>query len=433
MAAPSVIPPIITIPQVCETPARRDLAPGNVAFTYVYARSRDTQQANAPGQDFIAYRYDSNRIAFAVCDGVSQSFYGDLAARFLGTRLVEWLWDWTPGGEVDFVTDLNLALSSWTTDATALVQAKVIRADLPEMQKVALERKRTYGSESMFVAGLIDRRVKNIALCWMGDMRLWLWDSAGESIELPKALWKTRERWSSRVGPKHSAAHGCILPLGKIARITAHSDGVGRFADSFGKLAQDQLDPMVAELLEAPANDDVSVLDINLTTQPEYGPWQTLATPNNVSDPSEPVLTWDAVPFAGRYRVSIDDGALPYSREVPSDIRTTRYTFFLPDVLGKTLTCAVQALNDYALPSQWSVPITFSAEGKVALVAVPLESPASKTQPKRPKSKRPRRRTQSCLIVIISALILTVLIVAAWIVAALLLWNSSILDAMQRM
>lgn len=442
-----MIPPIITIPQDSETRARRDIAPDNVAFTYVYARSFDTQKADALGQDFIAYRYDRSRIAFAVCDGVSQSFYGDLAARFLGTRLVQWLWERTlddfvsvpapdnpdTTDENPFVTALNAVLIAWTTDATAVVKAKTFRAELPEMQKVALERKRASGSESMFVAGLVDHTAGQIAVCWMGDMRLWIWGAQGQSIELPDAAWKTRERWSSRLGPKNGLAHGCLLPLSGVIRLTAHSDGVGRFMDTFAQLAQDQLDPMVDELSKMPTSDDISVLDINLAFEPTHGPWRVLATPTvQIADSSEPVLVWDSIPFAGRYRIAIDDGVLPYTRDIYADTRTQRQSLFLPYVPDKTLSCRVQALNDYALPSQWSVPVTFYNAEIVEPVVAAVRPIPPKAERKRRKGKRPGQ-SRSCLVMVISTFILALILVIVWIIAAVLNWNNSLLNAMGRM
>ncbi|PJF34425.1 MAG: hypothetical protein CUN49_15725, partial [Candidatus Thermofonsia Clade 1 bacterium] len=84
------MPHVITLNQETDTPARRERI-GKVMLTYLYDRSRDSQQAGARGQDFIAFCGNEKRLAFAICDGVSQSFYGDLAARFLGEKLVAWL------------------------------------------------------------------------------------------------------------------------------------------------------------------------------------------------------------------------------------------------------------------------------------------------------------------------------------------------------
>jgi hypothetical protein len=233
---------------------------GWAEITALYDRSRDSRGGDAPGQDFIAYACDEGRLAFAVCDGVSQSFFGDLAAQFLGERLVRWL----------IATDrpdaerLNAVLSEWTADASALVADKEIRESLPPMVRDALTKKRENGSESMFAAGLIDRPNGAVHLCWMGDMRIRVFDSAGEPVEIPGAAWETRERWSSRMGPKNGSARVAELPLQSAARIVVHSDGVGSYAESLHTLAADDLNGMVHTLRDAPASDDVSVLDIRL-------------------------------------------------------------------------------------------------------------------------------------------------------------------------
>jgi len=423
--------PAITLPQNQETPASREIAPGPIAFTYVYARSRDTRAANAPGQDFIAFRYDAQRIAFAVCDGVSQSFYGEIAARLLGSRLVEFLW--TDALDDHLLDSLNGALHHWTAEATTAVQTHVINPKLPEMQRVALERKRENGSESMFVAGVIDREQHQLALCWMGDMRLWLWDAEHRAIDIPGAEWQTRERWSSRLGPKNGSARGCVMPLGAVTRITAHSDGVGHYANEFAELSQDQLNSMVDDLLQGAGSDDISVLDIDLAFKPRYGDLDTLPTPTlHLIDPREPVLTWEAVPLAGRYRVLVDDGNLPFTRDIPDTSGTTFFPPFDSKLDSQTLTCAVQALNDYTFPSAWSAPMTLRMGATVEVLPTPqMVSPlpsAHDTQPsalavKLDQSKRKKSRTASLLTIVLSATLLALLIVAVWIVVVIIGWN----------
>ena len=63
------------------------------SYRFAFDRSADSIKANEPGQDYIAIIAADDRIAFVLCDGVSQSFYGDLAARILGDQLVTWLWE----------------------------------------------------------------------------------------------------------------------------------------------------------------------------------------------------------------------------------------------------------------------------------------------------------------------------------------------------
>src|SRR5688500_8353015 len=61
------------------------------SYRYAYARSADSRAANDPGQDYLTFQEEGNSFAFVLCDGVSQSFYGEIAARVLGDGLVAWL------------------------------------------------------------------------------------------------------------------------------------------------------------------------------------------------------------------------------------------------------------------------------------------------------------------------------------------------------
>ncbi len=355
------MPTLVTLNQDTDTPARREITP-SATLIYLYDRSRDSKNGETPGQDFIAFCYDERRIAFAVCDGVSQSFYGDLAARFLGERLTAWFYGLrsVSGNLGDKV---ELTLSGWTEEATRLVQSRIISADLAPMIRDALERKRENGSESMFVAGLVDFEHRQLGVCWMGDMRLWLWDHAGQPVELPGAVWETRERWSSRIGPKNGRPRVAVLPLDHIARLTIHSDGIGSRATELQTITLDRLDQLAQELNQTPASDDVSVFDIWLG----HVEAEPLAIPAPYTpDEREPVLHWDAVTGAEWYRVAIDTSVRQWTAD------TTSTTFFLPVEAEGYAECRVQALSNDHLPSAWSEPVTVVPGEAVYAEAVTL-------------------------------------------------------------
>ena len=258
------MPTLVTFPQRADTAARRIRLPGAV-LTALYDRSRDSRKAAAAGQDFIAFTAAEGRIAFCVCDGVSQSFYGDLAARYLGENLAAWLIDLTPPADsAAFSAALEAALAAWLPEAAEIVAHHPISANVLPMVRDALEKKRAIGSETMFVAGLIDLQGGHLYACWMGDMRLLLWDSTNQPIEVPGAAWETRERWSMLHGPRNGSPHVAIIPLGGIARITAHSDGVGPMGSVLREISLEALNHMARELADMPASDDISVLDIQL-------------------------------------------------------------------------------------------------------------------------------------------------------------------------
>jgi hypothetical protein len=360
--------PIITLNQDTDTPARREITPGAV-LTYLYDRSHDSRQNDACGQDFVAYSYDTERIAFAVCDGVSQSFYGDLAARFLGEHLVAWLGDLDPQSVPSlsagaFAALVDEALRAWVPEASALVAAKAVGEQVPPMVVDALARKREVGSESMFVAGLIDLAGGRLMACWMGDMRLWLWNAENQPIDLPGAAWETRERWSSRVGPKNGRPRAMMFPLAGVARVTAHSDGVGSHTGDLQIITLERLDSLVRELGAAPSSDDVSILDIAFIRAPIGEPLP--APVPYLPDGGEPLIRWEALTGAAWYRVAIED---------VRTVDTPGTTFVLPAEIAGPVRCCVQAFSADGTPGAWSNPLTVGMPKPVVSIAEPAALP----------------------------------------------------------
>lgn len=368
------MPHLITLNQESDTPARREYI-GAFALTYLYDRSRDSQQAGGRGQDFIAFWGDDRRLAFTVCDGVSQSFYGDLAARFLGEKLTAWLADLPfPADPETFRAALSAQLAAWQPEAEALVAAYPIRSELPPMLREALLRKRENGSESMFLAVLIDQTAGQFAACWMGDLRLRLFNAKGEEISLPEAHWEMRQRWSSRLGAKNGAPQVLIMPLEGIARLTAHSDGFGSRADMLKRFTLESLNALADELLSLPASDDLSLLDVALHGAPDR--LATLETPVPQLVAGEPALHWQPVVGAAWYRLWLEGEG----RAFTADVTASDSPSFVLTAHG-TYTCRVQALSNDHLPSPLSAPFR--------LERLPLPEPEAditrQAEPTRPK------------------------------------------------
>ena len=83
---------------VHRVPQRYDIPPttlslGPFRIRYTYFRSSETRAHDEIGQDYLIFKLDPDKLVFCLCDGVSQSFYGDLAARYLGDHIIDWLWD----------------------------------------------------------------------------------------------------------------------------------------------------------------------------------------------------------------------------------------------------------------------------------------------------------------------------------------------------
>lgn len=380
----------IALSQATDTPARHERL-ATALLTVLYDRSRDSKQAQALGQDYICYRYDATRLAFCICDGVSQSFYGDLSARFLGDHLVAWLFAATPDASdgATFAEQLHAELQRAVPAATQLVLEHPIGWAVPPIVRTALERKREQGSESMFVAGLVDFAKGQLWAAWMGDLRLWLWDADGQPMAFPDAVWETKERWSSRVGAKNGLPHGLHLPLSAFTRLTIHSDGIGSRHADLAHITLDALDQLAAELSAAPASDDLSIFDLDL--HPAQLDQPLLPAPSvQQPDPLEPVLTWAAIPSAAWYRVYAVVGTHQWI------VDTSQPTVFLTaDQLlhagSDRLVCQVQAWSlvgaaglrseGFAVQRMAVVEPTSTAESEAVIPLTPRASVVTSVRP----------------------------------------------------
>lgn len=245
-----------------------------ISYRYGYLRSADSAGADENGQDYIAFIEDDARISFALCDGVSQSFFGDLAAKYLGNSLVDWFWALRSAfpSHVRLNTDLRQHLQQITDESSRLVAEYVLPENLAAMHRYVLEKKRGMGSETTFVAGYIHTGLKRIFLCWMGDSRLRLWDAKGELTEeiLGKDAFLTRERWSTcqgAIGELHTVEFCYTDDI----RLIAYSDGGARLDEriSQGTPSSRTLDKVIQESRLLPSSDDVSLLEIWIQNKPQ--------------------------------------------------------------------------------------------------------------------------------------------------------------------
>ncbi|MCC6313479.1 MAG: hypothetical protein IT337_05665 [Thermomicrobiales bacterium] len=252
----------IRVPQDRETPVTPLLRSGH-AYRYAYTRSDDSRRMDDIGQDYLVIRESGTRFAFALCDGVSQSFLGDLAATILAEALVNWLWevDFEAGDPGTLVRRCRSMLADLTSPATEQVMHTQLPADLPGMLRDVLEQKRRIGSESTFVAGVIGHDVSPATFVWMGDSRLRIWLREKNAPVDFGDVFHTRERWSTRKGSV-GEIRSYSIPSDEIVRMVAYSDGLA-WADQqlTVSLVDDGLEQIIAESRSLPASDDVSYLE----------------------------------------------------------------------------------------------------------------------------------------------------------------------------
>ena len=250
----------IQLRQDTETPLTTLRTPFGTML-YLYARSDDSVHNATIGQDYVTFQYSENNLCFAVCDGVGQSFMGDLAARVLGDGLIRWLWDINrPKDAADFSDHVGEALADLVEAGTKAVESFMLPPTLPPIVKQALEMQRKYGSESMFVAGRISLAPSDswVALCWLGDSPVAAVDYDGELLDLgPHG--HISERWNALTGIK-GRAHTWVGDGEKIARVAGYTDGLGvEHVPTDADLAR-----MMAAWMLDPPSDDASLFDVRL-------------------------------------------------------------------------------------------------------------------------------------------------------------------------
>lgn len=264
------------------------------SYRYAYARSADSQRDDEPGQDYLVFRDLEYRFVFAVCDGVSQSFFGDLAARFLGDALTNWLTQDIPAGmDVAAIqVAINAHLSDLTEPATQRIEDHPIPSEPALLHEVLLDKK-SRGSETMFACGCIDAPSSEfpagrVVLTWMGDMRLYLWRASGR-VDLGGSH-ETGHRWSTKRGPVGGPINVYVAPLvsnrDPITRLVVYSDGLSELDSQLDRDISNQvLQQIIWDTKSQPDSDDITYFELYPTAAPK--PAQAAAA--QISTPALPV------------------------------------------------------------------------------------------------------------------------------------------------
>ncbi|MGQ9718195.1 MAG: hypothetical protein ACUVR6_11005, partial [Anaerolineae bacterium] len=353
-------------------------------YRYAYARSADSRAADDPGQDFLILREDGVRLAFALCDGVSQSFYGDLAARLLGEALVDWLWGRTLSTGADALHEgLAAHLDGMVGIASQQVARHPLPDDLPPLVRQVLEEKRALGSESTFVAGLLDTEAGVLFLAWMGDSRLRLWGPEGEFTAILGDTFHTQERWSTRRG-RIGQLHTALIPLRDLRFLVAYSDGLAILDRGMTRHLRDaSIDAAIAHAGRSPESDDIAYFEIWLgDSRPSEA--RPLPSPTSLKAEAQNgrrTLRWEPVSGALQYEVELDTGQTFL-------VKAPTTWLELPHSGDKA---RVRAWDEE--PGEWSRPISLPVP-KAPSPAPPVEAPREVSLPreKRRAAMPPRAR-----------------------------------------
>jgi hypothetical protein len=248
-------------------------------------RCRESQAQSLVNQDYVLVNAqpDGSSLCFCVCDGVSNSYRGEFAARYLGTHLVQWL-QTLPGFQwmaPSWKTQLRTLLDTWALEAQQEVLQIEIPAEAPELVREVLEEVRAVqGSETVFLCGRINKATASrpsasspaveIFLCWMGNVTAHVFVTADNCLVLGGAE-ENAEGWSTGRGlrGKLSTWH---TGLTTIERLIVHTDGLDRIQRQLPELSNEDLQRLARRLLSLPQNDDMTALTLQWISQtPENG------------------------------------------------------------------------------------------------------------------------------------------------------------------
>lgn len=263
---------IVELDQACITPLTV-YCRGPFRLRYAHSPSAICREKHERSQDYTVWRAEQHRVAFAVCDGVSNSFFGGIASQAIGEALIERLWklaedqkssDREPPELAQALSDF---LNSRTARTTSYLNAKDLSGADSEFAREGAEVKRERsGSQSNFVCGVIDipggaLPKGRVLLFWLGDARLQAWkDNDNRSTSLLNAKWDNHEAWSSKFGVT-GPVHAYCGTLEDVNCIIAHTDGVN---DISAQLSPSLSEKDLAAALDTLGEDDVSFFEVQL-------------------------------------------------------------------------------------------------------------------------------------------------------------------------
>nr|WP_238333011.1 hypothetical protein [Brevibacillus laterosporus] len=242
-------------------------------WRYAYARASETQNVREKGQDYLTFARNEKSFLFALCDGVSLSYCGELAAKILGDSLLDWLASDVIDQEEQkefLLQHLNRHLQALTTVSSKIVVNHPLPSSITGMLKDVLESKRMHGSETMYICGRIDLPSLSfpegrILFAWQGDLRLRLFSQEQEITECLKGTFHTQERWSTLHGPVGGKPHlfqSSLAGQHCVTRMIAYTDGLATLDKCYPLPTDNELQSMILQASDSPLSDDIALLDV---------------------------------------------------------------------------------------------------------------------------------------------------------------------------
>ena len=238
-----------------------------VQLSYFQSKSLDGIEMSKHNEDGLGWLVDPEGLyAFVVCDGVSRSFAGHLAADYITRVLRIKLFEWVRAGEAFQLQDVMDELNGWKNAVQEMVERHPLPVDVDPMTMEIIRERLRKGSQAVFFAACIDRRpnVEQRSLfVWMGNTKGQVFDPEGRHLLDLDLMKDDSIRWSSLEGCRGEPLVG-MIPTEKVSLLVIWSDGIDEAAEVLRDLRLRNSEAKDAELIarmeSQTFSDDASLL-----------------------------------------------------------------------------------------------------------------------------------------------------------------------------
>lgn len=239
-----------------------------------YRRCKNFDQSDSAGHDFAIVQADQEHVVGIVADGVSQSFFGNIAAEFVAKKFLEMLWE-------NRYNPLNYRqtesfLASIQKAASTKVNNFVIPQHLsPSLRHILEDVRRKEGSKTVFTGFLLDITSTTAYLYKVGDVVTFVQLENGGVLPVesdPTGCWST-------LGQNRLKLHTQTIDLTK--GILLKSDGIKNFLEEAFCEEYAIKGEFITLAEQDSIDDDVSFVAVHLNQNTDIS--RLVSTPNQMS------------------------------------------------------------------------------------------------------------------------------------------------------
>ncbi|MEO7022237.1 MAG: hypothetical protein ABI234_18965 [Ktedonobacteraceae bacterium] len=248
-----------------------------VALRLCSVRCQEAQIDAAPNQDYarVVFASQGSTLSFCVCDGVGGSYQGNFAAKYLATRLTDYLLTLpsVPRNSRKMAFELRKQLNIWAREAQQELIWAGLSLDLPDLeQEILVEQRDRHGSATVFFCGRVDYAPSGFAhpsqtlpalFCWMGNVTARVFSTPNLCQQLGDQH-NDRNRWSTLSGQQGLLTIR-VSSLSRSEPLVIYTDGLETLGHQLAQFDDQQLQNRIWQLLPIPASDDMTVLELRWT------------------------------------------------------------------------------------------------------------------------------------------------------------------------